>query len=97
MNIKISTVLTIGILILAFVFAILGFTKASNSSIAPLAISSFMGISAALFAVLAVRGVRRKEMWQRLLGVSAILATIYMLAFAIWFYISLSSVQMPTF
>lgn len=97
MNIKVSSILNVGLLILALVFAALGFAKAGDSRIAPLVIVSYMGVSAVIFGVLAVRGVRRKEMWQRLLGVGAILATIYMLTFAIWFYISLSSVQMPTF
>ncbi len=95
MNIKISTVLNIGLLILAFVFATLGFIKAGDSRIAPLAIVAYMGVSAVMFAVLAVRGVRQKEIWQRLLGVAAITATLFMLFMAIGLYITLSRVQMP--
>lgn len=97
MNMKVSTVLNIGLLILALVFATLGFAKAGDSYVAPLVIAVYMGISAVIFGVLAVRGMRRKEMWQRLLGVGAVVAALYMLAFAIWFYISLGSMQTPTF
>ncbi len=59
MNIKISTILNIGLLILAFVFAILGFSKAGNSLIAPIVISAYVVVSAVLFSVLAMRGLRR--------------------------------------
>ena len=97
MNIKVSTVLNIGLLILALVFAALGFAKAGDSRITPVVITVYMAISAVMFAVLAVRGLRRKETWQRLLGVGAVVATLYMLAMAIVFYIYLNSVQMPTF
>jgi hypothetical protein len=96
-NIKVSTVLSIGLLILAFVFATLGLVKAGDLRIAPLAITAYMVVSAVMFAVLAVRGIRRKEMWQRLLGVGAIMATLFMLFMAIGLYIVLTNIQVPTF
>ena len=97
MNIKISAVVNIGILILALIFAALGFTQAGDSQIAPLAIAAYMVVSMVAFAVLGVRGVRRKELWQRLLGVGAITAAIYMLVMAIAFYVMLTRIQMPEF
>jgi apolipoprotein N-acyltransferase len=97
MNIKISSILNIGLLILAFVFAAMGFAQAGDSHIAPLVITTYMVVAAILFGVLAVRGVRQKVMWQRLLGVAAVVATLYMLVMAIGFYVYLSQVQMPTF
>ncbi|MBN1429064.1 MAG: hypothetical protein JXB07_11815 [Anaerolineae bacterium] len=97
MNIKVSTILSIGMLILALVFATLGFYKAGDSLIAPLGIASYMGISAIFFAILGIRGVRRKELWQRLLGVGAITAAVYMLVMAVACYIMLDRIQMPEF
>jgi hypothetical protein len=98
MKIRISTlknILAIGLLILAFVFAVLGFSQAGDSQITPVVIAGYMIVSAALFAVLGVHGVRQKELWQRLLGVMAITATVYMVAMAIAFYVWLSRMQMP--
>ena len=95
MNIKISTVVSIGVLILAVVFAGLGFVKAGDSRIAPMVIAVYMVVSAVFFAVLAVQGLRRKELWQRLLGVAAVVAVCYMLVMSVGFYVYLSRVQMP--
>ncbi|MBN1311193.1 MAG: hypothetical protein JXB30_07220 [Anaerolineae bacterium] len=95
MKIKVSTILSIGILILALAFATLGFAKAGDSLVAPLVIAIYMVVSAVLFVVLGVRGVRRQELWQRLLGVGAIAAAVYMLIMSIAFYIMLTRIQMP--
>jgi hypothetical protein len=98
MSIRISTLLkflTVGLLIVALAFAVLGFAKAGDSQIAPIVISGYMVVSAVLFAVLGIRGTRQKELWQRLLGVGAITAAVYMVGMAIAFYIMLSRVQMP--
>lgn len=95
MKIKISTIVTIGLLILAFVFAALGLAKAGDSRIAPVVITAYLAVSALMFAVLAIRGIRRTETWQRFLGVAAIMATLFMLFMAIGLYVALSSVQMP--
>lgn len=91
-NIPVATISTVILIVAAFVFAALGFSQASNSEIAPEAVSAVMLVSAALFGLLAVRGLKRKEMWQRLLGVGAVMATIYMVVFAILFYVVLSQI-----
>jgi O-antigen/teichoic acid export membrane protein len=94
---RVSTIISIGLLILALVFAVLGFLNAPNSEISPAAIATFMFTSAALFGILAVRGLRRQETWQRFLGVAAATAALYMVAMAILFFQVLNSVVMPSF
>jgi Mg2+/citrate symporter len=87
-QIRVSTVVTLG-------FAVVGFLNAPNSRVSPTMITIFMMISSAMFAILAVRGLSRKEMWQRFLGVVAVTAAVYMVVFAILFFSVLSKIIMP--
>lgn len=96
-KIRISTVITLGLLVLAFTFALMGFINARNLYIAPSAITIYMMISSGLFAILAVRALGRREMWQRFLGVAAIVASIYMIVFAIIFFTVLRHLVAPEF
>jgi Mg2+/citrate symporter len=94
-QIRVSTVVTLILLITALGFAVVGFLNAPNSRVSPTMITIFMMISSAMFAILAVRGLSRKEMWQRFLGVVAVTAAVYMVVFAILFFSVLSKIIMP--
>jgi drug/metabolite transporter (DMT)-like permease len=97
MRMRISTLVTVVLLVLGLVFAFLGFATAPNSQVSPAAVSSYMLIAAAFFAVLAVQGLRRKRVWQRFLGVAAVTATLYMIAMAILYFSALRTIVMPEF
>jgi hypothetical protein len=94
---RISTLVTIILLVLGLVFAFLGFANAPNSQVSPAAVSSYMLIAAAFFAVLAVQGLSRKRVWQRFAGVAAVAATLYMIGMAILYFTALRTVIMPGF
>ncbi|MEJ2151135.1 MAG: hypothetical protein P8Z40_16920 [Chloroflexota bacterium] len=94
---RISTLITVVLLVLGLVFALLGFINAPNSQVSPAAVSSYMLISAAFFAVLAVQGRRRKLTWQRFLGIAAVAATLYMIGMAILYFTALRTIVMPEF
>ncbi len=94
---RISTLITVVLLVLGLVFALLGFINAPNSQVSAAAVSSYMLISAAFFAVLAVQGLRRKLTWQRFLGIAAVAATLYMIGMAILYFTALRTIVMPEF
>jgi hypothetical protein len=94
---RISTLVTVILLVLGLVFALLGFINAPNSLVSPAAVSSYMLLSAAFFGVLAVQGLRRKQNWQRFLGVAAVAATLYMVGMAILYFTALRTIVMPEF
>lgn len=88
------TVASITLLVVALVFALLGFMQAPNSQVAPGAVAAFMLISAAAFAGLAVLGLRGERVWQRFLGVAAVTGALYMVVMALLFFNALSAVQL---
>jgi drug/metabolite transporter (DMT)-like permease len=94
---RISTLVTVILLVLGLVFALLGFINAPNSQVSPAAVSSYMLIAAAFFAALAVQGLRRKRTWQRFLGVAAVAAALYMIGMAILYFTALRTIVMPEF
>ncbi len=96
-NMRVSTLIIIVLLICAVVFGGLGFAQAPNSMVSPAAVSTYMLISAGIFAILAVMSLRRKEMWQRFLGVVAIMAALYMVGMALLFFRGLSMIQAPEY
>jgi len=81
-----STIIDLGLFVVATFFAVFGFASASNSSVPPILISVYLIASAVLFGVLAVRGLRRKRRWQRFMGVAAAVLALLMLGFAIYAY-----------
>ncbi len=89
-KIRIATIISTVLLIAALLFAVLGFSNARNSEVPVSTVTIYMMVSAALFAILAVRGLARKEMWQRFMGVAAIVAAVYMVGMAILFFSVLS-------
>jgi drug/metabolite transporter (DMT)-like permease len=97
MQIRISTLVTVVLLVIGLLFAFLGFANAPNSQVSPAAVSSNMLIAAAFFAALAVQGLRRKRVWQRFLGVAAIAAMLYMIAMAVLYFTALRTIVMPEF
>jgi drug/metabolite transporter (DMT)-like permease len=94
---RISTLVTVILLVLGLVFAFLGFTNAPNSQVSPAAVSSYMLIAAAFFGVLAVQGLGRKRIWQRFLGVAAIAAMLYMIVMAVLYFTALRTIIVPEF
>lgn len=94
---RISTLVTVILLVLGLVFALLGFMNAPNSQVSPAAVSSYMLIAAAFFAALAVQGLRRKRTWQRFMGVAAVAATLYMISMALLYFTALRTIVMPEF
>jgi hypothetical protein len=91
-KIRIATIISTVLLAAALLFAILGFSNSLNSEVPVPTVTIYMMVSAALFAILAVRGLARKEMWQRFMGVAAIVAAVYMVGMAILFFSVLSKV-----
>ncbi len=96
-NLRVSTIISITLLIAALALAVLGFISASDSAVSPALVTTYMMIAAALFGVLAVIALSRKERWQRFLGVAAATAALYMLVMAIVFFQMLSTIVMPEF
>ncbi|HEC23776.1 MAG TPA: hypothetical protein ENI95_12760 [Chloroflexi bacterium] len=94
---RVSTLVTIVLVVVGLVFAALGFASAPNSEISPAVVSTYMLTSAAFFAILAVQGLSRQKVWQRFLGVAAIAAALYMIVMAILFFQALRAIQMPEF
>jgi cytochrome c oxidase assembly factor CtaG len=91
----IATILTVGLMIGAIVFAGLGFGKAGDTRVAPAMISIYLFVSAMFFAAQFGHGIRRPERWQRIVAVISILAALFVLAMAVAFYQVLSQVHMP--
>lgn len=85
-------IVTVVLLLIALGFAVLGFMQAPNSEVTPATIATYMLISAAAFAGLAVLGLTQDTTWQRFLGVAAVLATLYMAAMAAVFFNTLSQI-----
>ncbi len=93
-NLRISTLVTIVLLIVGFILAILAFAQASNSEISPLFILIVMLVSALFFAAAAVVALRRKSIVQRVVGLAAVVAAVYMIAFGIFSY-SMLRIEVP--
>ena len=97
MQIRVSTLITVVLVIAALALAAIGFMSATDSGTPPAWVVTFMLISAALFGVLAVQGLRRREMWQRFLGVAAVVAAIYMAIMAILSFQMLNAMLPPPY
>lgn len=79
--------------IAALLFALLGFTQAPNSQVAPATVSAFMLVSAGMFGVLGVLALRRPKTWLRFLGVAAITGAVYMAVMAFLYFQALRLIQ----
>lgn len=90
-----STAISLVLLVVAFVFAVIAFSNASNSSISVKLVAFYMIVSSALFGMLAFRGLRSRDRFSRLLGVIGVVGTLYMLGFAIFALIALPDTVMP--
>ncbi|MGF1506605.1 MAG: hypothetical protein GYB64_04475 [Chloroflexi bacterium] len=96
-NLRVSTLGTVILLVLAIIFGALGFIQAQNSAVAPLAVSGYMGVSAVCCGGIAFFMLRRETPLERFAGVAAVVAALYMVVMALIFYSLLSQVTMPTF
>jgi len=96
-QLRVSTVVIATLLITALIFAVVGFTSASNSMVAPAMVTTYMLISAALFGITAVFGLRQSKRWQRFLGVAGVAAALYMLVMGILFFQVLATLEIPEF
>ena len=81
-----TTIVDLVLLAVSLTFAVLGFVNASNSYIPPTLIALSLAVSALVFGVLALRGLRRPTRWQRFAGLAATLVALLMLGFAIYAY-----------
>jgi hypothetical protein len=81
-----ATIIDLSLFAVGAFFGVFGFVSAPNSRIPPVLITVYLAASAAVFGLLAVRGLRRKRRWQRFMGAAAALLALLMLGFAIYAY-----------
>lgn len=93
-NLRLSTTVTIIALIVGLILGFLGFIQAGNSNVAPVLILIVMLAAAVFFAVAAVIALRKRSVIQRVVGLAAVVAAIYMLGFGIFSY-SVLRIEVP--
>ena len=92
---RISTLITLFLLVAALFLAVRGFANTLNSEVTPTRVAFQMLLSSALFAGLAVHGLTRKERWQRFTGVAAAAAAVFMFGYLVFIYYYLRQIVTP--
>lgn len=85
-NLHISTRVTIILLVFGLILAFVGFFQAANINVAAVVIMIVMLVSGLFFAAAAVISLRRKSVTQRIVGLAAVVAALYMIGFGIFSY-----------
>ena len=93
---SIPTLLTVVFLLLAILFAFLGFSKAGDLRVAPALVTTFLVISGIFFAAQFVNGILSKTRWMRITAMISVFFGIFVVVMAIMFYQVLTQIQSPT-
>lgn len=96
-NMRVSTLITIVLLLVAFGFAFLGFAQAGNLNVSVGFVTFYMMISAAMFAANAVLSFQRPELAHRLVAMFSVTAAIVMVILSIVFFNILRPITVPEF
>lgn len=96
LRIRITTIISIVLIIIAVVFAWLGFGKAGDLRVAAALVSLYLFLSGLALAAQFVIGIRQPERWQRILAIIAVLAAVFMLVMAVVMYQGLNQIQVPS-
>lgn len=96
LRIRITTIITVVLIIIAVVFAWLGFSKAGDIRVTPALVSLYLFLSGLALAAQFAIGIRQPERWQRVLSIISVLTAVFVLVMAVVFFQALNSIQIPS-
>lgn len=93
--VRVTTILLITSLVIAFIFAVVGFSSAANSQVSSFGVLLYFVLSSVFFGITAIIGLYQSGRWERFAGVAAVVAALYMIIMAVVFMRMFNTLDIP--
>ncbi len=94
-SIRVTTIMLITSLVIAFIFAVAGFSSATNSQVSAFGVLLNFVLSSVFFGVTAIIGLYQSGRWERFAGVAAVVAALYMIIMGVVFMRMFNTLDIP--